>query len=307
MNTTSAFSASAYNATLVEIERIHPDLAIFRILPDFGQLRFTAGQYTVLGLGTWEPRLPETQPEPPQPRRLIQRAYSISCGLVDGHDRLMRAAALPLLEFYITLIRSAREPPALTPRLFALTAGSRLYCGHHARGQYGLAAVKPDENVVFAATGTGEAPHNAMLSELLASGHRARIVSVTCARYLRDLAYRKKHRTLELRFSNYQYVPLTTREPENIDRSVSNFVGKRYLQDYFESGDFERETGCPLEPDRTHVFLCGSPAMIGAPGRRHNADQLQPPSRGMVEILERRGFQVDLAHHPGHLHFERYW
>ena len=33
---------------------------------------------------------------------------------------------------------------------------------------------------------------------------------------------------------------LTTREPENLDDSHAAYVGKRYLQEYFESGAFER-------------------------------------------------------------------
>jgi hypothetical protein len=27
----------------------------------------------------------------------------------------------------------------------------------------------------------------------------------------------------------------------------------------------------------------------------------------MVEVLERRGFQVDRPHEPGNIHFEKYW
>jgi hypothetical protein len=28
---------------------------------------------------------------------------------------------------------------------------------------------------------------------------------------------------------------------------------------------------------------------------------------GMIEILERRGFQLDLPHQPGNIRCERYW
>jgi ferredoxin--NADP+ reductase len=299
----------AYNATVVEFDRIHTDLAIMRVLPDFGQLKFSPGQYTVLGLGAWEPRIPETQPEPARtdPHRLIQRAYSIGCSLLDGHGKLVRATHSPVLEFYVTLVRTARVPPALTPRLFALSRGRRLYCGPHAHGHYGLDGVRPDDTVIFAATGTGEAPHNAMLAELLSRAHRGRIVSVCCVRYRKDLAYLARHRALQETFPNYRYVPLTTREPENTEPTHPEFVGKRYLQDYFDSGDFTRETNCPLDPDHSHIFLCGSPDMIGAPGRSHDGSRHGPAPRGMVDVLLRRGFEVDLPHKSGNLHFELYW
>jgi len=100
---------------------------------------------------------------------------------------------------------------------------------------------------------------------------------------------------------------LTTREPENLDASHHNFVGKRYLQDYFESGDFERDSGARLDPARTHVFLCGNPAMIGAPRHDANGDTCYPTPVGMIGILSRRGFRPDEKAHPGNIHYEKYW
>ena len=41
--------------------------------------------------------------------------------------------------------------------------------------------------MLFLATGTGEAPHNYMLWELLRRGHTGRILSACCVRYRRDL------------------------------------------------------------------------------------------------------------------------
>jgi ferredoxin--NADP+ reductase len=299
-----------YNASVVAVRRVHPELAVFRVLPDFGQLEFSAGQYTVLGLGAWEPCVSGFEADPhgaDSSGKLIQRAYSISCSLLDEQGRLITATSFPTLEFYISLVRRAGVPPALTPRLFALKSGDRLFCGPHAHGRYGLGQIEPDDNIVFAATGTGEAPHNAMLAELLTRGHRGRIISVTCVRYRHDLAYLAAHRELEGRFSNYRYVTLTTREPENINPAFPGFVGKRYLQDYFASGDFERDNNCRLNPDDWHVFLCGSPDMIGAAHRAIEPAPHLTTQRGMVEILEQRGFHIDQPHSAGNIHFERYW
>jgi ferredoxin--NADP+ reductase len=146
-----------------------------------------------------------------------------------------------------------------------------------------------------------------MDARLLLAEHRGRIVNVTCARRHHDLAYLPVHRRLEWRFANYRYIGLTTREPENLVSTSPGYVGKRYLQDYFSSGDFERDTGLRLVPEQSHVFLCGSPEMIGAPLHSHDRGRRYPATLGMVEVLERRGFEMDQPHQPGRVHWEHYW
>ncbi|MGD9858323.1 MAG: ferredoxin--NADP reductase, partial [Planctomycetaceae bacterium] len=291
--------------------RVHDDLMLLRVEPDEGPPKFAAGQYSVLGLGYWEPRVPHTQSEElaeGQLRTLIRRAYSVCCPLLGQNGQLRRVWDGPELEFFITLVRQAEaRPPALTPRLFALAPGDRLFLAPHFHGRYTLDRVEPHHDVLFLATGTGEAPHNAMLAELLASGHQGRIGSLNCVRYRRDLAYLATHRELERRYANYRYLPLTTREAENLDPGAPGYVGKRYLQEYFESGDLVRDLGWTPSPQTTHVYLCGNPDMIGVPLHTHDPARRYPQPTGMVELLERRGFQVDQPHEPGNIHFERYW
>jgi ferredoxin--NADP+ reductase len=300
-----------YNSRVVQIRRVHDDLMILRVRPDDGLPECQPGQYTVLGLGAWEPRIVGVQEAPSdlyQHDHLIKRAYSMSCSMLDDQGRLTRVADCSYLEFYITLVRRAeKHPPALTPRLFGLREGDRIFCGPHVHGHYGLHRIQSDDNIIFAATGTGEAPHNAMVAELLTAGHRGRIVSVTCVRWKRDLAYQETHRDLERKYSMYQYLARTTRESENIDSDAPNYVGKRYLQEYFAFGEFERDAELELSAGNTHVFLCGSPAMIGVPHHTHDPAKRYPSPTGMVEVLERRGFCVDQPHEAGDIHFEKYW
>jgi len=302
--------ARGYNAVVAGVRHLHDDLLRLTVVPDFGQLDFEAGQYTVLGMGGWEPRLAGCQEETldeAAKEKMILRAYSISSPIFDDGGDLWRSPEHAELEFYITIVRfAAKHPPALTPRLFLLKAGDRLHVGPKAHGHYSLAPVGPDDTVIFAATGTGEAPHNAMLVELLSRGHKGRIFSLVCARHRRDLGYLAEHRRLEAMFPQYRYLPLTTREPENLDPTLPGYVGKRYLQDYIASGDFEREAGVELTPEGTHCFLCGSPDMIGAP-QHMRGQPAEPPPRGMVAVLEARGFRVDHPGERGNIHFEKYW
>lgn len=300
-----------YNARVVDIHKVHDDLMILQVRSDLGRLKFQAGQYAVLALGNWEPAVTESaesdSPEPGEPQ-LIKRPYSISCTLLGKSGGLIRATRDPVVEFFVVLVRNSRSgSPGLTPRLFHLAAGDRLYLSREVHGRYLLGALDPESQVVFVATGTGEAPHNTMLAELLARGHRGKIVAVTCVRHRRDLGYLQKHRELERRFPQYRYLTLTTREPENLDATLPGFVGKRHLQEYFESGDFERDAGLALRPETTHVYLCGSPDMIGVPIRTSDPARRYPVPKGMIEVLERRGFHIDLPHQPGNVHFEKYW
>ncbi len=301
-----------YNATITERVDAHSELARFRIRPDFPIPPFKPGQYVALGLGNWEPRLVGTQPEEvPENklRKLSRRAYSISCPMLDGDHALAPVDKIDYLEFYITLVREAdspdKKPPVLTPRLFNLAAGDRIEVQKKIVGTYTLENVSPDDTVLMLGTGTGEAPHNAMATKLLADGHRGNIINVTSVRQRTDLAYAVEHAELVKRFPNYHYLPFTTRDPENLDPSHPNYVGKQYLQDLFVSGQLAEAANDPLSPDNTHVFLCGNPAMIGyvPPGA-------EPPAKpGMLPLLREAGFtdEHDSGSGPGTIRFEKYW
>ena len=296
-----------YNASVAGLRLANPDLMTVRIRPDFPIPTHKPGQYSTLGLGMWEPRVEGCQPEvikPGDERKLIRRAYSISNPVLDSAGQLLDHDALDWLEFYIVLVREASEhPPALTPRLFNLKEGDRLFLGEKIAGHFTLDPVRPTDNVVFLSTGTGEAPHNYMLWELLRRGHQGRILAACCVRYRRDLGYLSLHEELMRRYPNYVYLSLTTREATNAGQKV-------YIQDLITSGQLEERLGAPLDPAGTHVFLCGNPKMIGVPttDRQTGApDYPQPP--GVVEILTQRGFHIDQPSIKlkGTIHFEEYW
>lgn len=296
-----------YNATLLERIDIHEDLARFRILPDAGVPKFAAGQYVALGLGYWEPRLPGTQGEELAAKKswsLVRRAYSISCSLIDDAAQLLPCDRSDYLEFYVTLIReSPAQPPALTPRLFQLQPGRRLFVQPRVVGNYRLQGVGPRDAVFMLGTGTGEAPHNAMAAELLAAGHRGPIVVATCVRLQKDLGYRKAHQTLMARYDNYRYLWYTTRETRNLDATAADYVGLERLQQVYSSGRLAAEAGFPIRPQDTHVFLCGNPQMIGL----HRANEPPPDPPGMLQLLQADGFRADQPPGPGQICYEKYW
>ena len=296
--------AACYNATVTHVRRIHDELLILRIKPDQGPLAFLPGQYATLGLTIDEPHVPCHEPLQAMPGVLLRRPYSFSHSPLDEMGRLVRPSEQSDHEFYIALVRSSKLGRALlTPRLFLLEPGRRLFVGTQAHGAYTLATLPSQCDVLFAATGTGEAPHNAMIAELLAQGHQGRITSLICTRYRRDLAYASMHYQLAERYAHYRYLPLTTREPQNLEAAAPGYIGKQYVQDLLRAPDLAQRIGFPLNPDHVHVFLCGTPDMIGLPT---NAQQ-PSTTTGAIAILQAMGFGLDTGVHAHNLHYERYY
>ena len=306
-----------YNATVTYLWRPTRHLMRVRVRLDEGvredglALNYEPGQYTTLGMGYWEPRVPEADPEDLDEKklqRMVKRAYSISCRLLDDNDRVTPAGGEDEVEFYIALVLKAEKaPPALTPRLFVLRLGDRLHMGGKPKGVFTLEDVKPTDNVLLAGTGTGEAPHNAMASKLLANGHQGKITNVCCVRYREDLGYTREHNTLMREFPNYRYVPLTTRELENRDTKHPEYSGVRYVQDLLDGEGVADEIGFELDPGNTQVYLCGNPSMIGIPNKADHPEGRYPTPRGVVEVLEEKGFKADEPKSPGNIHYEKYW
>ncbi len=291
-----------YNATITNFEPTHSDLWTLRVKPDDGDTSFLPGQYATLGLGHWEHRIDDATDPGIEDKweKLIRRSYSISSRMLESSGYLTDEPSNDELEFYIVLVKPTPENvPGLTPRLALKRPGDRIYLGPKVAGRYTLSAVTdPSTTVVFLSTGTGEAPHNAMLVELLRKGHSGPILSAVSVRRWADLGYLDKHRELEQRYPNYHYLPLPTREDD---------VPKRYIQDVLANDGFAEAFGVELDPANTNVFLCGNPSMIGLPEKGEDGEEHLPETKGAVGILLERGFTIDQRTSPGNVHYEEYW
>jgi ferredoxin/flavodoxin---NADP+ reductase len=263
------------NATLVGREEINPQLRILRVQPDGPLFEFKPGQFAVLGLPAHAPRVPEADPEstPPDPARLIRRAYSIASASLE------RVYA----EFYVTLVNSGQ----LTPRLFALNYGDRLFLSPKATGLFTLDRVPNHKAAILIATGTGLAPYMSMLRTLLVHDAERRFIVLHGARYSWDLGYRAELESLARIRPNLTYLPSITRPGQ--DPHFRGPVGR--IQSLLENGLIEQTTRTPLDPAVSEVFLCGNPDMISA----------------AKEFFLARGFTSDHPKTPGTLHAEEYW
>ena len=266
------------NAILTQRIEVSPGLAILRVVPDGWDLPdFTPGQFAVLGLPAGAPRCEVCDPEEADSGdsgKLIKRAYSIASSSV----------AKEYVEFYIVLVPSG----ALTPRLFALSNGDRLWLGKKATGMFTLEDAPDDKHIVLVSTGTGLAPYISMLRTRLTCGDQRRFAVLHGARHSWDLGYRSELMTLDRMCHNFAYVPIISR-PNEEHATWGGADG--YIQDLWESRPLRDHWGFEPGPDNTHIFVCGNPAMI----------------ENMVERLEVEGFREHKRKDPGQIHVERYW
>lgn len=267
---------SPLNATLVERIDQNPELAVFKIRPDSGEIRpFEPGQYAMLALINDEP-LPANLPPAAAARtkvRLIKRAYSIASA----------PKARDHMEFLIVLVKEGR----LTPKLWQLKVGDRIVLEDEAKGEFTLNHVPRGKNIVMVSTGTGLAPFMSMLRQYHGQGLWNKLVIINGCRYAADFGYPDELKDYVRRDPNLTYLPLATREPVD---SGWNGVRSR-VNPILEADEFKKHVGFPLDPENCVVMLCGNPDMID----------------GVQKSLEARGFVTNTKETPGNIHFERYW
>lgn len=265
------------NAVVSQRIDVAPGLMVLHVAPDAGAVpSFEPGQFAVVGLPASAPRTPLSDPEEPRegPDKMIRRAYSIASPSLPGHH----------LELFVTLVRSGE----LTPRLFALQPGSRLWLGPKITGLFTLADVPPGQNLVLVATGTGLAPYMSMLRTRLAAGGGRRVAVLVGARHSWDIGYQAELRTMQRLVPEFTFLPIVSRPGEE-PTAWNGATG--HVQSLWTGGALERAWGVKPTPADTHVFLCGSPAM----------------TEGMQALLEGEGFKVQEKGSPGQIHVEKYW
>ena len=265
------------NAVVTHRDEVAPGLMILRVVPDAWALPpFKPGQFAVLGLPAEAVRhgLSDQEDPPAKAGSMIRRAYSIASSSREDE----------YLEFFLNFVRSG----SLTPRLFALAAGDRLWLGPRITGLFTFDEVPGDANVVMVATGTGLAPYMSMLRTFLADeGHR-RMAVIHGARHSWDLGYRAELIAMARSRPNLAYVATVSR-PDEEPVPWGGEAGR--VQEVWERGRVAEAWGIAPTPDHTHVLLCGNPTMV----------------EEMVALLAGQGYREHTRQRPGQIHVERYW
>jgi ferredoxin/flavodoxin---NADP+ reductase len=265
------------NAIVTQRSEVAPGLLILRVAPDGWTLPpFKPGQFAVLGLPaeTHRHHLSDAEDPPPKPGSLIRRSYSIASSSRDGE----------YLEFFLNLVRSG----SLTPRLFALSLGARVWLGPKITGLFTFDRVPPEANVVMVGTGTGLAPYMSILRTFLGEERCRHLAVIHGARHSWDLAYRDELITMQRLHRKLTYIAAVSR-PDEEPVPWGGEAGR--VQDVWLRGRVGAAWRVEPAPEHTHILLCGNPTMI----------------EDMVVLLAGEGYREHTRQQPGQVHVERYW
>lgn len=235
---------SIYNATVIGKILLTPDLMILRIKTDTPRDEFIAGQYTTIGLLSGETRSSNSVMPIEQLKDdiLIKRPYSIASAKYDISE----------FEFFISQVKSGQ----LTPRLFNLTQGRRMWIDDKILGIFDINSTPDDANIVMIATGTGLAPYISFLRSHIRDHHTKKIAIIHGAAYPWDLGYYSELNFIRNNFDNFFYYPTLLKA----DDTWTGLTG--YIEKHLEAGVLQNDAGIELHPAKTHFFLCGNPKMV---------------------------------------------
>jgi ferredoxin--NADP+ reductase len=257
-----------YNTRVIQKKEISPGNIVLRLEPiDWKLPAFKPGQYGVLGLYGSAPRhhLCNEEQIPTADNRLIKRAYAI----------VSSASAKGSVEFYVSVVRTGQ----LTPRLYALEEGHKLYMDPNFYGMMTLDSVSDDKSLILMATGTGIAPYVSMLRTIISNKDTAKNIAVIHgASSMWDLGYAAEMKTLENFYPNFTYIPVI------LEQSTDCISGK--LQNLWQEKQLQEKVPFTCNADNCHLFLSGEHEMIDS----------------MEMQLKKDGFEKDQ-----NLHFEKYW
>ena len=210
----------------------------------------------------------------------------VNLGLEIGADLVRRSYSIAskpgaALEFFL------KEVPGggLTPLLLRSAVGSRVLVERKPQGFFTLAYVPPSREMWFVATGTGLGPFIAMLRDGEIWQRVERVALVHGVRHAEYLAYAAELAQLALeQAGRFSYVPVVSGGPPG--QALSGRVTTALAD-----GSLEARAGLSLDPERSHVMLCGNPDMISE----------------FTFLLSARGLRKHRMRTPGHISAEKYW
>ena len=275
------------NAT-VEIHKANKQSIILRVYPDSPIRKYLPGQYGSLGLIS------------DKDEKLVKRAYSISSSMIDLESKkVISQDENKYLEFYINQIPIKEvKREQITPKIFKLKNGDRIFCGEKIIGHYTLPQNTDFDNILLISSHTGESPNNSIMNHLLLTKRRINICNINVGNNWRSI-YEKEHSLIEKRFLNYKFIQFLDNS-----NNYTNFT--RYIDNIFNNS-FKGiiELGFEIKKN-TLIMLCGDPIMIGAPIKK-GGWEYEYPDYGLVNIFTKRLFELTTRFKQGNIIYESYW
>ncbi len=215
-----------------------------------------------------------------KPGQFVRVALELDGGIVARPYSLVNSPTEPEFEIFFNIVPAG----PLTPRLAALRQGDVIKVAEKPYGFLTLDDVPAAKHLWMLATGTGVGPFVSILKSGDAWQRFEKVVLVYSVRTVQELAYqdaitkagRQHHQQLS-------YIPVVTRE------QVEGAINMR-VTDAIASGELEQLAGVSMNPEDSHVMMCGNSAMI--------AD--------VMELLKSRNMRKHLRREPGHITIEKY-
>ncbi|MGH9328720.1 MAG: FAD-binding oxidoreductase [Terriglobia bacterium] len=194
------------------------------------KLIFKPGQYATLGAECGN--------------RLIQRAYSIVSSPLEDE-----------MEFFFELVPQGE----LTPLLFELQTGQKIWMRRQPKGLFTLDSKSGHSNHLLLCTVTGVAPYVSIMRSFALGGQKAlpaglQIVLIQAASRSWEFAYREELEKLAGSIEGFSYIPSVSRPWEDIEWAGEVGRAEDVARKYLDSFRFE--------PSATTAYLCGHPQMI---------------------------------------------
>lgn len=234
---------------------------------------------------TWAPGLAtltvDAAIEPFEPGQFVNLARAQEWDVLRRAYSLASPPGAPL-SFLVTRV----DGGAFTPFLLACEAGDPLLVERKPQGFFTLRYVPPAAELWLVATGTGLGP---FLSILGAGEPFKRFERVVLVHGVREQAHFAHRDELEAMVRAHTGKFSVIRAVSRGEDSEGALRGR--VTGLLRSGELERAAELSLVPERSHLMLCGNPAMTDE----------------MIEILAPRGIVRHRVRKPGHITIEKYW
>jgi len=186
-----------------------------------------------------------------------------------------------ILEFYSVSVPNG----PLSTAMQKLKEGDSINVGPKGNGFLILNEIPITENIWMLATGTAIGPYLSILKTKDSWTKFKKVVLVHAVRYEKELTYQDTIRDIKDQYGDrFIYISYVSREETNT--SLKGRIPKD-----IGNGVLEKEANIQMNPNNTHVMICGNPAML----------------KDTTVELKKIGLKKHRRSSPGHITTENYW
>ncbi len=185
------------------------------------------------------------------------------------------------LEFYSVSVPNG----PLSSAMQVLKKGDNVNVGPNGNGFLILKEIPDIENIWMLATGTAIGPYLSILKTRDSWSKFKTVVLVHAVRYEKELTYQNTIEDIKREYGDrFIYVSYVSRENTN-----SSLKGR--IPQGIKDGSLENKPNVIINPNNTHVMICGNPEML----------------KDTSVELKKIGLKKHRRNSPGHITTENYW